>query len=99
MEIRLEKIERDGFSGVHPNLESTISINKLEKELASSIDDVMQLSSVLGKNCCLVFFNETGVVNKDISNASNITSAIILEAFYDENFFKHAVATVHHWTI
>ena len=66
MELRLEKIERDGFSGIHPNLESAISINKLEKELASSVDDVMQLSSVLGKNCCIVFFNESGVVNKKI---------------------------------
>ena len=93
---RLEKIERDGFSGIHPILESNeTSITKIELELKSSLLDVVQLSSVLGKHCCIIFFNENGVVDRDFSISSNVTSSLILETICDENYVELATTTLN----
>lgn len=96
---RLEKIERDGFSGIHPILESNKnSINKIELELKSSLLDVVQLSSVLGKHCCIIFFNENAVVDRDFSISSNVTSSLIMEAICDENYVELATTTLNEKT-
>jgi len=86
---RLEKIECDGFSGIHPIVESNSdSINKLTSELSSSALDVAQLSSAVGKNCCIIFFDDTGAIDRSLSMSSNITASLIFETIYEENNIK-----------
>jgi hypothetical protein len=96
---RLEQIEKNGFSGIHPIIENNSkSIKKIELDLKSSCQDVAQLSSVLGKNCCIMFFDENGFIDSDISTASNVTSSLILESFCNDHLVHLAHKYMKNWS-
>ena len=89
IQSRLEKIESDGFSGIHPVIESNLSaVKKIESELMNSASDAMQMSTVLGRNACFIVFDDDGKVDLNYSTASNVTASLILESIDYENSLK-----------